>query len=318
MTIQQIYDLAIEMGIKADPRGEEGVKKYLERAKKTYDELPDKKKKFFDKEVLKNPYSDSRLLVGDPKREVKRVLAGIDADGTEVLLADRLTQKGQTIDLLISHHPEGHAYANLHEVMELQVDMYAQMGMPVNIADSLMTKRMKDIELRIHPANHNQVVDTAKLLGVPLLACHTIQDNLSYKFMMDYLEGKDFDTVGELYNHLMEIPEYQEATMGKAGPIIISGSEKSRAGKIAVFFTGGTNPSKELYIEWAKLGYGTIIDMHMKDDVVAEMRKMHINVINAGHISSDSIGANILFDELERKGIEVIPCSGLIRVKRNV
>jgi len=33
-------------------------------------------------------------------------------------------------------------------------------------------------------------------------------------------------------------------------------------------------------------------------------------------MSSDSIGANLFFDALEAKGIEVIPCSGFIRVKR--
>jgi len=34
-------------------------------------------------------------------------------------------------------------------------------------------------------------------------------------------------------------------------------------------------------------------------------------------MAADSIGANLYLDELEKKGIEVVPCSGLIRVKRN-
>lgn len=316
MTIQQIYDLAIEMGIAADPRSKDLIKKRLEKVKKNYDELPEKKKKYFDKENFRNPYSDSRLLFGDPQKEVKKVLGGINAYASEVLLMDRLNQKGANIDLLISHHPEGHAKVNLHEVMELQIEMYAAFGMPVNVAHALMTKRMKEIELRLHPMNHNQAVDAARLLNVPLLVLHTIQDNLSSQFMINYFKDKEFDTVGEVYDYLMEIPEYQEATRGKAGPLIVSGNEKSRAGKVAIFFTGGTNPSKEIYMEWGKLGLGTIIDMHMKEDAINELQKLHINVINAGHMSSDSIGANIFFDALEEKGIEVIPCSGLIRVKR--
>ena len=44
MTIQEIYQLALEMGMKADPRGVEGVKKFLARAKKEYGEFPPKKK----------------------------------------------------------------------------------------------------------------------------------------------------------------------------------------------------------------------------------------------------------------------------------
>src|SRR5882757_6909096 len=115
MTIQEIYDLALEMGMKADPRGYDKVKKLLIKLKKEYDELPEKKKKYFDKETLKNPYSDSRLLAGDFNKKVEKILAGIDANGTEVLLADRLNQKGQGVDLLIGHHPEGNAFANLHE-----------------------------------------------------------------------------------------------------------------------------------------------------------------------------------------------------------
>ncbi len=43
---------------------------------------------------------------------------------------------------------------------------------------------------------------------------------------------------------------------------------------------------------------------------------MHVNVIDCGHMAADSIGANIFLDQLEAKGVEVIPCSGLIRVKR--
>jgi len=34
-------------------------------------------------------------------------------------------------------------------------------------------------------------------------------------------------------------------------------------------------------------------------------------------MSSDSIGMNLFLDELEKKGIEIIPCSGMIRVSRN-
>ena len=84
MNLQQIYELALEMGIKADPRGSDGIKRLLTRVKKEYSELSEKKKKFFDRENFTNPYSDSRILFGDPKMQVKKVIAGIDADGEEI------------------------------------------------------------------------------------------------------------------------------------------------------------------------------------------------------------------------------------------
>ncbi len=316
MTIQEIYDFAISMGIKADPRGEAFVKKQLAKRKKEYGEFSEKERRFFDKESLRNPYSDSRILVGDSKKQVKKVLAGIDAGASEVLLMDRLNERGEGFDLLISHHPEGHALAALHEVMDLQIDMYAAHGVPDNVAHALISKRMKEVELRFHPLNHTQAIDAARLLGVPMIAIHTIWDNMGNHFMQEFLKMRDFDTVGEIFDYMLELPEYEESMKGRAGPIIVSGDKKSRAGKVVLFFTGGTNPSKELYVEFAKAGIGTVIDMHMKDDAVEEMRKLHINVINAGHMASDSIGANLFFDALEEKGIEVVACSGFIRVKR--
>lgn len=318
MKLQQIYDLAVEMGIKADPRGEERVKKLIARAKKDYEALSEKKKENFDKESFHNPYADSRILFGDPNLHVKKLMAGIDADGADILLADRLNQKGKGIDLVITHHPSGHALASLHEVMELQTDVYHHAGIPVNVADALMSDRMGAVKRRFDPINHNQTVDAARLLGMPFMSLHTIWDNLGDKFMRDYIGKKDFETVGELFDYLCEIPEFVESAKGKAGPMIVSGSEKSRTGKVVIFFTGGTNPSKEMYIEMAKAGIGTIIDMHMPEESLQELRKLHVNIINTGHIASDSIGANVFFDALETKGVEVIPSGGLIRVKRSV
>jgi len=316
MTIQEIYDFALQLAIKADPRGESFVKKTLARAKKEADALPAKQKKFFDLETLKNPYTDTRLYFGDPKTPVKKILCGIDITGAEVLLFDRLNEKGMKLDLLMSHHPEGRTLTKLHETMEVQTDAYAEHGVPVNVASDLMHVRMGDVERKIHPNNYNQVIDTARLLKVPFMNCHTFSDNMANQFMLNYIKGKDYFTVGDIIDDLIEIPEYIQAAKDGAGPLVVSGSEKSRAGKVAVFFTGGTNPAKEIYMELAKTGVGTIIDMHMPEDAIKEMKKLHVNVINAGHMSSDSIGLNMIFDELEAKGVEVVACGGFIRVSR--
>lgn len=321
MTLQEIYDLAIEIGIKADPRGEEAVKKLLARTKKDYDELSEKKKKYFDKESFKNPYSDSRILFGEPKTKVRKLMAGIDGDASEILLADRLNHptngSGLGIDLVISHHPSGHALSSLYEVMDIQIDLFADAGVPVNVAHALFEERKAAVRRRFNPLNHTQSVDTARLLGIPLLSLHTIWDNLGHTFMKKYLNSKKFYFVGDALDHINELPEFIEATKGKNGPFVVSGSEKHRAGKIVVGFTGGTSPSKELYMEMAKAGVGTIVEMHVPEESVQELKKLHINVIDCGHMAADSIGANLFLDEIEKRGVKVIPCSGLIRVKRN-
>ncbi len=317
MTLQEIYDLAIQMGMDADPRGRKRVDEILKRRKKEHADLPSKKKQYFDEETLTNPYSDTRILFGDRKTPIKKILVGIDADATEVLVADRLNQKGEKIDAVVGHHPIGVSLAALHDVMDIQVDSYAKVGVPVNVMDALMRERMDDIKRRIHPNNHNQITDTARLLQMPLVSLHTVWDNIGDHFMEDYLSKKEFETVDEIIDYLMELPEYQEATKGKNAPEIVSGGPKSRVGKLAIFFTGGTNPSKEAYAELARAGVGTIVDMHIPEDGLKEAKKMHMNVINAGHMASDSIGANIFLDELEKRGVEIIAGSGLIRISKN-
>lgn len=316
MTIGGIYQLALKMGTEADPRGRDGVKRYLERQKKIYSELSSSKKEEFDSESLKNPYSDTRILFGDSSVSVNKVMAGIDADATEVLLTDRLNQKGEGIDLLIAHHPSGHALASLHEVMELQVDTFAQAGVPENVAHALLTDTMGVVKRKFGPRNHSQALDAARLLGVPLLALHTVWDNLGDAFMKSYLSGKKFSIVSDILDVICEIPEFREAVKGKAGPSIVSGSEKSRVGKVLVTLTGGTNPQKDLYMELAKAGVGTLMEMHIPEESVEELRKAHINAIDVGHMAADSIGANLFLDELEKRGVDVISASGLIRVNR--
>ena len=82
-------------------------------------------------------------------------------------------------------------------------------------------------------------------------------------------------------------------------------------------FTGGTDAAKEIYERLSHAGVGTIISMHAGDDHRDEAKKHHINMIVAGHMVSDSIGANLFLDELENKGVDVVPASGLVRVSRN-
>ena len=80
--------------------------------------------------------------------------------------------------------------------------------------------------------------------------------------------------------------------------------------------TGGTNPSDEVYKQLSRYGVSTIVGMHMKDTGREQADKFYMNVVIAGHIASDSLGMNLFLDELERQGIEIVPCSGLIRVSR--
>src|SRR5581483_2582704 len=193
---------------------------------------------------------------------------------------------------------------------------FEKAGVPVNVASALLEERKGEVKRRFGPMNHSRAVDAARLLDVPLLALHTIWDNLGNNFMKEYLAKKELETVGEILDYVNEIPEFIEAARGKSAPSIVAGSVNSKAGKVFVSFTGGTNASKELYVELAKAGVGTIVEMHVSEETIKELKKLHINVIDCGHMAADSIGANLYLDVLEKKGIKVVPCSGLIRIRR--
>lgn len=317
MTIEEIYQLAIKMGIAADPRGPRGVSQYLKRLKKEYEEQPKTKREEFDRESLTNPYADTRILFGDATVAVDKILIGVDISSAEVLLADRLNEKGEGIDLIIGHHPHGIGYAGLDEVMDLQVDLLEKLGVPVNVAEGLMKERMMEVKRSVGPRNHFQSVDSARLLGIPFMCIHTPFDNLGYKFINDLLKKEKPRRVKDVMEMLKKIPEYAIAAKQKAGPMVVTGDEKNRAGRVEVAeFTGGTEGSKLIYEKMVAAGIGTIIGMHLSEEHVKEARKHHLNVVAAGHMVSDSLGMNLFLDELKKRGIEAVACSGLIRIKR--
>lgn len=314
MTIKQIYDLAIEMGITADPRGKTGVKKWLEREKKIYNKLPKEERVFFDLERLTNPYADSRLHYGDLNQKVKTILVGIEIEEAEIALISSLNIKP---DLIITHHPVGKAYATLDEIMHMQADMVASYGVPINVAEGIMRDRIEKVGRLILPINHMRPVDAAKLANIAYLNIHTPCDNLVSSFLEKIITKRKYETVSEIIETLRKIPEYRVATFNNAGPRIFAGNEENRTGKIIPFdITGGVEGATKIYAELVKVGVGTTIGMHMKDENREEALKNHLNVVIAGHVSSDSIGINLFLDELENKNIKVTHCSGLIRVKR--
>jgi putative NIF3 family GTP cyclohydrolase 1 type 2 len=313
MTIQEIYDLAIKKGIEADFRDNDYIQKNQKKIQERYEKLDQKEKGMFDKERLINPFSDTRILFGKPSKKVKKILVGIDIDGEEMLLAREL----KDIDLVISHHPRGLALAGLDDVMKLQADVLHMYGVSINIAEQLLRKRIQEVSRGLSPINHNRVVDIARYLDIPLVSIHTPCDNLAAQFLDKKIKKDNPFLIEDLMNSLNEIPEYIEASKINAGPRIFVGSKENRVGKIVITeITGGTEGSPEIYEKLSQSGAGTIIGMHMSEKHREEAEKAHINVVIAGHISSDSIGVNLFLDELEKKGVEILPCSGLIRISR--
>jgi putative NIF3 family GTP cyclohydrolase 1 type 2 len=317
MVLKDLYEFVVKEGINADPRGKDVVKKSLVRIKKVYQRLSKKEQAEFDRERLSNPYSDTRILFEGREKEIKTILTGIDIGGEELLLADKLNERGKKIDLVMSHHPQGRALAGLSEVMEIHAEILKNMGVPITIAESLMSERIGEVKRRMMPANHGRSVDIARLLNISFMSCHTVADNHVASFLQQRMDKQKPDTLSDVVESLKGIPEYRDAVAEKAGPRIIAGTANRRAGKIFVDMTGGTEGSKDIFQKLAQAGVGTILAMHLSEGHLRKLKSEHINLVIAGHIASDNVGLNLLLDKVEkRRKINVIECSGFRRIKR--
>lgn len=316
LNVKQIFEIGLKMGVAADPRGEKGVKKYLAQLNSDFQELPKAAQAGFDQDRLTNPYVDSAILFDNGLKNVRRVMAGIDITEPEVLAARMLADQGKPVDLLIAHHPIGKARAMLHEVMDMAVDVFTSYGVPVHLAEKMTEDRVREVGRWVHAVNHYKPVDLARLLDVNFITTHTITDNLVDEFLREYLDQKNPERIKDLLDVLHELPEYQQARAMGFGPKIFSGAPKHRVGKILLEMTGGTTPSNKVYDELSRSGISTLVSMHMPDPVLEKINQNLMNVVIAGHMASDSLGMNLFLDELEKRGVEIIPCGGLIRVSR--
>ncbi|MBN1383969.1 MAG: NGG1p interacting factor NIF3 [Elusimicrobia bacterium] len=319
MKLKEFYDFIVKEGILSDPRGKDGMEKYMSVQKRKYDNLDSGKKSEFDTESLKNPYKDTRILNGTGKETVKSVLIGIDIDVAEILLAEYLKNSGRKIDLVLSHHPSGYAYANFYEVMGMQADILEKFGVPINVAEGLLSKRMREVSRKVMPSNHMRAVDAARLTNIPFMCAHTVADNHVVKYLQ-----KKFDTikpylVSDVIKTLKTIPEYQTSAKETIGPKTVVGRDDNRAGKIFVDMTGGTEGAVGFLEKLSIAGVGTIVAMHMSEAHIKNAEKVNINIVVAGHISSDNLGLNLLLDKVEKKfgSVQFIPCSGFRRIKHN-
>jgi putative NIF3 family GTP cyclohydrolase 1 type 2 len=317
MKLRAMYEMAYQAGIAADPRGPDGVARVLERARREFDDLPERRRWEFDQEALANPYADTRILLGDPGQEIAKIMVGIDLEVGEALLADALRARGTQIDLLLAHHPEGRALARLEEVMGLQADVWRNFGVSVAYGDSILSERMAEIMRAIHPGNNERSLAAARLLGFPFMCCHTPADNSVNRFVQVRCDELGTDgTVDELLDMLKSIPEYKEAVLQGMGPVIFQGDAGRRTGKIMVDMTGGTSGPVDSLSKLAAAGVGTIVGMHMGEEHRKKAKAEHLNVVIAGHVSSDSLGMNLIIDQFEREGVDVVACSGFTRVSR--
>lgn len=251
--------------------------------------------------------ADSGVII--PGKGIKKVAFGVDIDTGEIMLAKELG-----VDCVITHHPHSKQKVDLYKVMDNQIERMVEAGVPINKAQKALAERKEQVDRNLHVSNYDKAANAAQLLGMPFIAIHSPADLLVEDYLQQYLgdnlQDKPQAKVEDVIELLMEIDEYKKAY---AQPKVRVGSEKSYAGKVFVTMAGGTSGGKEVIKAYFEAGIGTLVVMHVPDDVVKAVKAQNIgNIIVAGHMASDSIGINMVIKALEEKGLQVVRLAGVI------
>ncbi|MEO8898841.1 MAG: hypothetical protein ABI352_08695 [Candidatus Dormibacter sp.] len=254
--------------------------------------------------------ADSQVYVEAPA-DVRRVLFGVDVSLAEILWAQ---QNG--FDAVIAHHPLGdRARTRMAEVVHRQVDQMGAEGIPRETAELAVTARLEAVERAMHMSNINAIVDGARLIGMPLCNVHLACDIITRGAIVDVLRARASAdaTVGDAIEWMDEtFPEYGR---GHAGPQAWVGSTANRLGRWTVAIAGGINGGFPVFNEYFKVGVDTIFAMHCAEGELQRLRAVadeDDTLVITGHMTSDSIGINVVIRELEQRGIEVVRTSGVV------
>ena len=243
-----------------------------------------------------------------PGNNIKKVLMGIDMDTAELLLA-----KKQGYDCVVSHHPRS-ANVNMLDVMDSNISRLEKLGIPKNRTQKALAKKKDELSYGRHSSNARRSESAAKLLNMPYISLHDPADLITevvvQKFLDNKFANKPDTTLGDIVKALEEIGEYKNSARK---PVIRVGSADSYAGKIYVTMSGLTGPGADVVKLYFEAGVGTIIDMHISKGEAKEIEEQGIgNVIIAGHMSSDSIGLNIIANKWREMGVDVTMMSGIV------
>ena len=253
--------------------------------------------------------ADSQVYV-ESDRDVHRVLFGIDVDGTELLWAQQ-----QGYDAVIAHHPIGeHARMDFAKVVHRQVEQMTAEGIDRETAEKAVAARLDRIERANHMGNYNRIVDTARLIGMPLCNVHLACDIIGRQQIVDMLRERASDStrVGDVIDWLLEFPEMEAAL---TRPETWIGSPDKPLGRWVVAMAGGTNGGYPVFNEYYKAGIDTVLAMHIPEEDIHRLREAappDANLLITGHMATDSIGINRVIEGMEDQGIAVTRTSGII------
>lgn len=255
----------------------------------------------------KMPYDTNIIVEG---KNIKKVLIGIDMETPELLLAQQLGY-----DCVVSHHPKADScIVDFAKVMDVQIQRMVKAGVPINKAQKALKKQQASIDLGSHASNYDRVSSAARLMNMPYLNIHIPADFITEEIVQSRLDKaflhKPETKLKDIIDELKSWKYYENKI---AQPLIRVGSNDDYAGRIEVLMAGGTNGGVDVYKSYFQAGVGTIIAMHVPQDVQKAVIEQNIgNIIIAPHMPSDSIGLLEIVKAWRKQGVEVTCMSGIV------
>jgi len=254
--------------------------------------------------------ADSQVYL-EAHDDVRRVLFGVDIGLGELLYA-----REAGFDAVIAHHPVGdRAQIDFSRVVWRQVEQMRAEGIPSNVAEAAVTQRIERPERALHIGNVNRVVDTARLIGIPLANIHLACDIITRQAIVDLFAARSepSSAVSDAIEWLGGIPEI---AAGYTRPQTWLGDPSYQLGRYTIAIAGGSNGGYPVFREYYRVGVDTVVAMHIGEEDLDKLRSDPVTqgctLLVTGHMSADSIGINRVIAGLEERGVAVTRTSGVV------
>lgn len=164
---------------------------------------------------------------------------------------------------------------------------------------------------------HDEIVTEVREFDIPLMNIHLACDEIGRVVLQKTADQFDaqqqIEYIIEAYSMIPEIEKSDENVQ------LVCGSFDNKIGKVVVVHGAGTNGSYSVANALFEAGINTVVYIHLfpfqKEHENMLITEKKGNLIVTGHYGSDSIGINPLISELETRGIEVVCCNNLVRIK---
>lgn len=255
---------------------------------------------------------------------VETALVGIDAESPEIQLAQR-----EGYDLVLAHHPVGVAGVTFPSVLDQQVTLMTNHGVPKKRAEEAIKDLRRNWKAQAHMANYRHDASIAELLDQPYMNLHLPPDELGRQAFKEAVEESNPETIDDLRQTFEAFPEMQAA---ETDVEVRVGNLNNSAGEVAIHHAAGANGGASVAKAYFENGIDTVVYIHADGEAERRLREEFVdddsqndssinqrssisnsdkkNLIVTGHIASDAVGMNILIDELTARGVDCTTISG--------